>query len=308
MTDPQFTSIEDVEASMAQILGTGSEEVVPVSSEPEPVPEPSEVEEPETAELEAGTITLADGTVITAEDAQRWVEFSSTLQDPRFLRAYEEAFSGPQVPSDVPAAQAPPVAPDAPQTLSPEVQYELENNPLAKMLWDQVTELRAQQSQITTQVSTVAETQQLTEQRNAYSLVNQARENFAKENGLSPDEVEKVYQATLRLYDLNRLVSLPINPLTGVAEQPDPVRRLEDAFNYAYAATPEFQERDFTRRTEAAKSESERKAKLTALSSSGSSAPPPVKSPAPTNPSDRRQALADEIAALQAGTSINAEG
>lgn len=305
-------SAESVEAAMEQLLAGGAGAGEPVSSQPEPpaeappVPPTPDPETPPPA-AEQPTLTLADGTTVTLEDAERWLEFSATLQDPRFIRAYQEAFSEAEPPPVAPAPQQPPAQDAPPHQLSEELQYELDNNPLAKLLWSRLQEIDSTVNQTRGRVDEFGQTLQLTEQRNAYSIVNQARENFAREYQLSPEEIGRVYDATIRMYDLDKLVSMPVNPLTGNAEQPDPVRRLEEAFTYVYRAVPEFQEREFTRRTEEATREAERKAKLSALSTSGSSAPPPTSRPAPTNPADRRSALADDIAALQAGTSIQPE-
>lgn len=305
---PQATTPpEPTEPAAATTEPTAAEDDPEVTTEPEPDPEP--VQSP------VEVLTLPDGRVLTLEDAERFAEFESTiLRDPRFQTAYDQAFgtAAPAATPTLPPTTEAPAVP-APPALPPEFADELADNPIVKVLWDRIQEQelasqKLQQEQARIMESTQAQRDAIDnyERNNAATLVNQARFNYQREHKLTQKEMDRVFDTTVNMFDLNKIVSLPFDPRTGEMETPDPVRRLEMVFDSAYKAIPEFFEREQTLRVTAAKADAERKSKLTSLSSSGSSAPPPTPVDN-TDPAARRSAFLADTAAALSGNFIQPE-
>lgn len=317
-------NVNDAMASLLQQGGFGVEGFETPPTDPPVETQPPVVEDetpPATPEVppEAPTfLTLPDGRVLTIEDAERFAQFEQTVMaDPRFIAAYEQVFGEATPPTET-APATPPIDARPPKFQIPEdLADELEVNPVAKMLWERMQQqdsqfeeslaaLRADQQRISQLTQSQQEAVDNYQRNNAATLVNQAKMNFQREHNLQPAEMDKVFNATVNMFNLDRVVSLPVNPITGAMETPDPVSRLEGAFDAAYKAIPEFFEREQNARIEAARTEAERKGKLSSLSSSGSSAPPP----APvdnSNPASRRDALIADVAGAMSGNMIQPE-
>lgn len=124
------------------------------------------------------------------------------------------------------------------------------------------------------------------------SLVNRAKASFAKQHGLTDEEVSEIDVVAARLNVLPSL-NRGINPITGDPVPNDPLSAVEMALDIAYRTIPKYQQREIdnlkSTLTKEQRNASQRKSKLSSLGGSNGSIPRGQSEPAPKNWADSRQ-------------------
>jgi hypothetical protein len=98
----------------------------------------------------------------------------------------------------------------------------------------------------------------------------------------------------------------PIDPVSGLPRNVDPLKALEDAFDLAHWQIPRLRDKELAEVQSATRTSNKRKAKLSSLGGASGSVPR-QQNTVPTNKQERRQAMLAEMTQMLNGNWINPE-
>lgn len=279
-----------------QFAGTGSvpsQHAQPQQPQPDPDPDPQAPPEPQQAPDPQqadppGPLNLPDG--LTQEELDALVGFREwARQNPNVVASWAEVLEGRAqiVPIDAgrqptngqPTGPAPQTGPEPQQAPAPEWAQQVPE-PLAEHL----TGLSERVEHLGSYV------EEAVFQRNL-EAVSAGSEQFAKQYGLSAQELEQLEEA------VNQRQMLP----AMAARAGSPSQGMFDALEVAYFSNPAFRERELQRQAQVAAQAEQRKANAGALAGASGSAPRnPVPAPAQSRP-ELTNRIAEEIRQAQQG-------
>lgn len=174
------------------------------------------------------------------------------------------------------------------------------DDPSVKALWDEhiATRTRLDQLQPMVESATQALNSQKAEQAGVF--LNRARDAFAKEYDLTPEDVARVQTVAGNMNILPAMMS-PIDPITGLPRVVDPLDAIASTFKTAYALMPEFEAKRQAKYNAVARTDQTRKKKLSSLAGSSGSVPKSQTPREPKTANERRNAMIQEVAATMFG-------
>lgn len=247
---------------------------------------------------------------INREQAKAYAEFEAFLQaNPELAEAISGSVVGTHkflpVETPSPVVGAPAGSPVAtPDPLAPPPELDMDD-PVQKAVWDRMVETR---TQLDTATAALARHEQvITTQRDdtTRALINRASASFQEEHKLTSEDMDEIQKVTARLNVMPALMN-PIDPITGLPRQVDPLKAMEDAFDLARWQIPRLREAEIAAVQAQTRSNNSRKAKLSSLGGSSGSVPR-QQNTVPTNPAERHQAMLAEMGAMLQGNWINPE-
>lgn len=251
---------------------------------------------PPAADPDPNLIEVADGLVMTKEEAASWANFQLYLREnPHVAEAVTAALESAENP---PAPTAP--APSAPTTREVPEGIDLDD-PAIAALWGQHTATLDHIARLEATVQAHDQYVNHSSQQQMESLLNQARATYKEKHNLSDEEMTRVYDVAGRLQVLPALLS-PVDPLTGTPRKADPLAAMQEAFEMARWSIPELREREMQLKVDEQKTTTKRKQKLSSLGGSSGSSPRTV--PEPKTQSERRDAMIAAVAAAQNGEGV----
>lgn len=260
---------------------TPSEEVAP----------PPTVETPEAPT----TLTLPDGSELPLEAAQRYVGLDKYFEEnPQVVHLLRGIADGSLTVSPVgqPAESATTEGKRTPETVALPEDIDPED-PGIKFLLGRLAEADQRYEQVVGRLDSIEPQLQQQTANNAQAIVHRAARSFQSDRGLTDEQMAKVQEHAASMQVLPALMS-PVDPVTNLPRQVDPLAAVEQALDMAYWQVPEFREAEIQRQLTQKKEDDTRKAKLGALS--GNSGSVPRTKPEPKTPEEMRQAMIEELA------------
>lgn len=169
------------------------------------------------------------------------------------------------------------------------------DDPSIKAVWEEAQALRSVVAELRNQVGTHNEIISTQQQQNSKAFLVQAETDFAKEHDLNTDDLVKIKEVAGRLGILPNLLS-PIDPLTGLPREVNPLAAIKQTFATAYSMMPEFETKRQSKIAQAQQADRQRKKKLSSLSGTSGSVPRSTTRKEPTNAQERRQAMIQDVA------------
>lgn len=168
------------------------------------------------------------------------------------------------------------------------------DDPQVKLLWDTIQQqqaaLAAQQQRLQShEVQLSTQTQATTQ-----SLISKAEQSFKTDRSLTDEQMVKIREVAGRLNVLPSLLS-PVDPITQLPRNVDPLKAVEQAFDIAYWQLPEFRNRQVQATVDQTIKDNTRKAKASSVGgNSGSVRRTPVTKP--KTKEETRQEMIREVA------------
>lgn len=277
-------------------------------TEPAPSSPPAATSDEDVWEFEVA----GQPTRITREQAQAYAEFEAFLAaNPALAEAIGGTIQGThqfmpvETPSPEPTAPAtkPPGTP--PAALTPPDALDLDD-PVQRAVWERLVDTQTQLQQATERITRAESQLSQQQQETTLSLVNKSTANWREQHpNITDDDMDEIKKVTARLNVVPSLMS-PVDPITGLPRQVDPVKALEDAYDLAAWQIPRLREQELANMQVTARNNNTRKKKLSSLGGSSGSVPrQPEK--VPDNPQERRQAMIGEVANMLNGNWIQPE-
>lgn len=249
-----------------------------------------------------------DALRITREQAQAYAEFEAFLAaNPELSQAIAGTVTGTHkfVPAETPAPEAS-AAGTTPTTdwSTPPDALDMDD-PVQKAVWDRMVETRQMLDAAQAELQQHRAVIQSQSDQSAASVVNRAVSSFQEANKLTDEDMTEIQQVAARLNVVPSLMN-PVDPITGLPRQVDPLKALESAFDLARWQIPRLREQELAQVQAETRQNNNRKAKLSSLGGSSGSVPR-QQNQVPSNPTERRQAMLSEMAQMLQGNWINPE-
>lgn len=249
-------------------------------------------------QLIADVIDLGNNETMSKAEAAEWHQFAGFLRaNPDKAAQIAAVLEGqPAQGQEGTGTPAPgPQTGSQPATLTPPEGLDLDD-PGIRLLWEQ----HVAQAEALANVTERVQQQEAVVAQQTYSsneeLLNTARATYAESHKLSADDMKQIEEVTTRMQVLPAILA-PFDPVTGAPRQVDKLAGIQQAFDMARWAIPEFRQRELDAQVEAAKVDNKRKKKLSSLG--GSSGTSPRTEQVPNTPAGRREAMIQEVARIQ---------
>jgi hypothetical protein len=249
-----------------------------------------------------------DGLRITRDQAKAYAEFEAFLADnPELAEAIGGTVTGTHrfVPVDTPAPQASaPTTTPATDFSAPPSELDMED-PVQRTVWERMVATQQKLDEATAALTRHEQVIQRQQSDTTASLVNRATQSYQEAHKLTDEDMDEIQRVTARLNVVPALMA-PVDPITGLPRQVDPLKALEAGFDLAHWQIPRLRDRELADVQSQTRDANKRKAKLSSLGGSSGSVPRQPNT-VPTNPQERRQAMIAEMATMLNGNWIQPE-
>ena len=247
---------------------------------------------------------------ITRDQARTFAEFEAFLAaNPDLAEAIGGAVVGTHkfLPVETPAPQAttPPSSPQGVAPLEPPDALDLDD-PVQRAVWERLVATNEQLQQATEIIGRHEAQLQRQQAETTGSLLAKATDLYRDAHKeLTDEDMGEITTVVARLNVLPAMLS-PVDPVTNLPRQVDPIKALNDAYDLAYWQIPRLRDAQLRAFQAEEQQSQQRKNKLSSLGGSSGSVPRQPTT-VPSDPQERRKAMLSEMSSMLNGNWINPE-